>query len=138
MTAELYEKQREMANLQSDIEGIQAQNQALEQDFENEIERKNTNSKQVGQIISSINNIYSTCNQLAQLQNSRKTIVTIQEPTGEDSRQMVKVLQNKLDEAVSKISELTDVLQHLNQAEFYPERYYDESAQRATDEANRR
>ena len=51
---------------------------------------------------------------------------------------MVKVLQSKLDEAVSKISELTDVLSNLNQAEFYPERYYDESAQRATDEINRR
>ena len=41
MTAELYEKQREMANLQADIENIQVQNQALEQDFENEINKKN-------------------------------------------------------------------------------------------------
>ena len=58
MTAELYDKQRDMAALTSDIDKVQEQNQALEQDFENEIERKNTNNKQVGQIISSINNIY--------------------------------------------------------------------------------
>ena len=61
MTKELYEKQQKMADLQRDIEHIQQENQALEQDFENEIDRKNTNNKQVGQIISSINNIYATC-----------------------------------------------------------------------------
>ena len=32
-----------MTELQGDIEHIQVQNQALELDFENEIERKNTN-----------------------------------------------------------------------------------------------
>ena len=33
---------------------------------------------------------------------------------GEDNQTMVKNLQAKLDDAVSKISELTDVLTHLN------------------------
>lgn len=49
-----------MSTLQGQIEDIQVENQALEQDFENEIERKNANDKQVGQIVSSINNIYQT------------------------------------------------------------------------------
>ena len=61
MTTVLYERQREMASLQGEIEEITAHNSALEQDFENQIDRKNSNNKQVGQIISSIKNIYQTC-----------------------------------------------------------------------------
>ena len=48
------------------------------------------------------------------------------------------MLQDKLDDAVTKISELTDVLTHLNQAEYNPERYYEESAQRAAELINKR
>ena len=143
MTAELYDKQRDMAALTSDIDKVQEQNQALEQDFENEIERKNTNNKQVGQIISSINNIYQTCQTLTQLQKTTRGggggDNTVQEPSsGEDNHQMVKMLQSKLDIAVSKISELTDVLKHLNTEEFTADRYYEESAQMAADVANKR
>ena len=43
---------------------------------------------------------------------------------------MVKSLQHKLDEAVSKISELTDVLSHLN-PEYTTEAYWEKSAQQA-------
>ena len=63
----------------------------------------------------------------------------MQEPSsGEDNHQMVKMLQSKLDIAVSKISELTDVLKHLNTEEFTADRYYEESAQMAADVANKR
>ena len=40
---ELYRKQRHMTTLQAEIEDITGQNQALELDFENEIENKNKN-----------------------------------------------------------------------------------------------
>ena len=103
------------------------QNQALEQDFENEIERKNANNKQVGQIISSINNIYQTCQTLAQMQNKSKAVASIQDKDGEDNQTMVKNLQLKLDDAKNKISELTDVLTHLHSDKTI-ELYYEESA----------
>ena len=43
---------------------------------------------------------------------------------------MVKSLQAKLDDAVNKISELTDVLTHLN-PEYDADRYYEDSAKQA-------
>ena len=52
-----------MQEIQSELEHISAQNSELEQDFENEIGRKNQNSKEMGQIINSINNIYNICKQ---------------------------------------------------------------------------
>lgn len=61
LKATLYEKQRQMQDIQSELEQISQQNSALEQDFANEIGRKNQNSKEVGQIINSINNIYNIC-----------------------------------------------------------------------------
>lgn len=62
MTGVLYNKSREMQELQKQIEDFQAKNSLLEQDFENELNKKNSNNKQVGQIIHSINNIYrSSC-----------------------------------------------------------------------------
>lgn len=48
MTSELYEKTRTMAKLQKDIEDITEQNQALEQDFENEINKKNSTNREIG------------------------------------------------------------------------------------------
>ena len=58
---ELYEKTRIMANLQKNIEDITEKNQALELDFENEINKKNQTNREVGQLINSINNIYTIC-----------------------------------------------------------------------------
>jgi hypothetical protein len=57
----LYEQQRKMQSLQLDLEKISEKNSSLEQDFENEINRKNKNNKEIGQIINSINNIFSIC-----------------------------------------------------------------------------
>ena len=58
MTGILYNKSREMQDLQRQIEDFQHRNSNLEQEFENEINKKNSNNKQVGQIFHSINNIY--------------------------------------------------------------------------------
>ena len=57
----LYEQQRKMQSLQLELEKINEKNSSLEQDFENEINRKNKNSKEIGQIINSINNIHFIC-----------------------------------------------------------------------------
>jgi len=57
----LYDQQRKMQNLQMELERIHEKNSALEQDFENEINRNNKNKKEIGQIINSINNIYLIC-----------------------------------------------------------------------------
>ena len=57
-----------MRNIQSDLEIISGKNSILEQDFENEINKKNLNAKEIGQIINSINNIYYLC----QVQQEKK------------------------------------------------------------------
>ncbi len=44
----LYDQQRKMQNIQSELEVISAKNSVLEQDFENEINKKNQNSKEIG------------------------------------------------------------------------------------------
>jgi len=53
----LYEKQNEMQTLQADLEIISEENSRLEHDFENEINKKNVNKKEIGQIINAVNNI---------------------------------------------------------------------------------
>lgn len=61
---QLYEKTRIMANLQKNIEEITEKNAALEQDFENEINKKNQTNKEIGQLSNSINNIYFICKRI--------------------------------------------------------------------------
>ena len=50
-----------MQSIQGELEIISAKNSILEQDFENENHTKNNNSKEIGQIINSINNIFNIC-----------------------------------------------------------------------------
>lgn len=71
---------------------------------------------------------------LAKMQTSKNRGNIIQENDRDDPHEKVRVLQLKLDEAVSKIYELTDVLGHLNK-EFDTERYYEETAKEAADAA---
>lgn len=54
----------------------------------------------------------------------------------DDPHEKVKNLQEKLDQAVTKISELTDVLKHLDK-DFTTEKYYDESAKVTADAQNK-
>ena len=79
--------------------------------------------------MSSIDTIYDTCQRLSQMQN-KKAIVRKEEekkaaePSGP---QKVALLQSKLTDAMSKISELTDVLR--NCPEKTEEEYIDEIAE---------
>ena len=50
-----------MQTLQQNLEVISSQNIKMEQQFEDDINKKNTQSKELGMIIKAINNIYSTC-----------------------------------------------------------------------------
>jgi len=61
-----------MQKTQSELEEISEKNSQLEQEFETEINKKNLNSKQIGQIINSVNNIYSICHQQKVLRSKRK------------------------------------------------------------------
>ena len=63
MQAKLYDAQSKMQKTQAELEEISERNSQLEQEFETEINKKNLNSKQIGQIINSVNNIYSISHQ---------------------------------------------------------------------------
>ncbi len=54
-----------MQKIQHEIEEIGEVNSGLEQEFENELGKKNKNTTEVGKIIDSINNIYKTVTKLA-------------------------------------------------------------------------
>ena len=58
---QLYKMQRTMQQHQKDLEAISNQNSKLEQEFENEITKKNNANKQYGQVINAVNNIYDIC-----------------------------------------------------------------------------
>ena len=57
----LYEETRKKSQIQAEKDAISLQISILEQDFEKGIEKKNQNSRDIGQIINSINNISNLC-----------------------------------------------------------------------------
>ena len=61
-----------MQKLQKEIEIIGEQNQTLEQDFENEINKKNQNSMEAGQVIDAIQTIYRLCGKIDYARQLRK------------------------------------------------------------------
>ena len=103
----LYEQQRKMQNIQSELEVISAKNSVLEQDFENEINKKNQNSKEIGQIINSINNIFSICKIQQEKRGKKwdKQDVKINEET----KNLVEQLTLKLEKAHQTVDELVQV-----------------------------
>ena len=65
LSHQLFKKQKEMQKLQGQLEKISEENAEMEQDFENEINKKNDSSKEIGQIFSTINNIFSIIQRVA-------------------------------------------------------------------------
>ena len=107
LKATLYDQSRKMQAIQSELEQISAQNSELEQDFANEIGRKNQNSKEVGQIINSINNIFSICKQ-QMVKRGRK--MDKQDPKiNEESKNLVELLIPRLQIAHQTVDELVKV-----------------------------
>lgn len=101
----LYEQQRKMQLIQNDIETISAANSILEQDFEFEINKKNQSSKEIGQIINSINNIYNICAK----QNKRIKPSGQDDRIKEDTKNIVQELNKKLEKAHQTADELHKV-----------------------------
>ena len=86
---------------------ISEKNSTLEQDFENEINRKNKNSKEIGQIINSINNIYRICREQ---QKKRGKTVSKSEDVSETSPNLVTELIIRLENSSEVIEDLKSVL----------------------------
>ena len=98
-----------MQSLQLELEKINEKNSSLEQDFENEINRKNKNSKEIGQIINSINNIYGICRDQLVKRNKLKSAKPDIE-VKEDTPNLVQELINRLESAAETIEDLKSVL----------------------------
>ena len=107
LKSSLYEQQRNMQQIQSELEEILAANSALEQDFENEIFKKNQTSKEIGQIINSINNIFNMC-QLQQAKRGKK-ISKEELKVSEDGKNLMPQLISKIDRAHQTVDELVKV-----------------------------
>ena len=99
-----------MQTIQTELEEISGKNAALEQDFENEILKKNQNSKEIGQIINSINNISNICKtHQNRKRGSKKAAVIVNDDVTEDSKNLVEQLNKKLDGALKTVEELVAV-----------------------------
>ena len=105
-------------------------NSGLEQEFENELGKKNKNSTEVGQIISSINNIYRIVEELAKKRNKYSQLkdffdsyisyedenaVQVAAKTGNNQKKMTNIQQmiKKLDLGYEYISDLVVVYEQL-------------------------
>ena len=58
------------------------------------------------------------------MQTTKNRVATLQESDKDDPHEKVHILQQKLDDAVTKISELTDVLGYMGK-EYDTEAYYE-------------
>lgn len=96
LKATLYDRQREMQTIQGRLEEISAKNSRLEQDFEKEINNKNQNSKEIGQIINSIDNIARICAAQAARRGRGKKPEQKDGGVKEDTRGRVESLVKKL------------------------------------------
>ena len=86
---------------------ISEKNSALEQDFENEINKKNKNSKEIGQIINAINNIYGVCRYQ---QFKKGKLKNYQAPdVNEETPDLVKNLIGRLETSMEVIEDLVEV-----------------------------
>lgn len=129
MTATLYQKNQQMQQIQQEIESIAEMNSGLEQEFENELGKKNKNSTEVGQIISSINNIYRIVEELAKKRNKQSqlreledTYITYEDentaqvavkPTNNSKMPNIQQMIKKLDLGYEYISDLVVVYEQL-------------------------
>ena len=74
---------------------------------------------------------------LARMQATKNRESTLPESVNDDPHEKVIRLQAKLDIAVNKIKELTEVLNHLHK-DYDAEKYYEDSAKLAADAAAKR
>lgn len=114
-----------MQKIQQEIEKISELNSGLEQEFESELDKKNKNSTEVGQIISSVNNIYKIVKQLAEKKGKMTVVmgeevkddVTFEENVASSKQksvsQSIKTMQLRLDLGQEYIADLVEVFKRL-------------------------
>jgi len=118
MTNVLYNKSKEMQQLQKQIEDFQHRNTSLDLDFENEINKKNRNKKEVGELINSINNIANIKDLSWEIRQRAKGSKEVAPVHHEEI--VIKNMVDSLNNSAREISELTNVytkMQKLSQAE---------------------
>ncbi len=76
----------------------------MEQDFENEINKKNKNCKEIGQIINSVNNIYGICRD-QYLKRGKLKNVKVEDVT-EETKNLVPVMIDRLETSSEVIEDL--------------------------------
>ena len=96
--------------MQTEIEAIQEENQALERDFENEINKKNMNAQEVGQIINSVNNIYMICGRIAEDKGKKLPVL---DNEAERDPNLVENMTRKLETGAEYMEDLVRVLKEL-------------------------
>ena len=87
-------------------------NSALEQDFENEINKKNKNSKEIGQIINAINNIFAICRAQQQKRGKLKNLKV--EDVTERTENLVPTLIAHLEMSSEVVEDLVEVFKILD------------------------
>jgi len=76
------------------------QNSLAEQDFENDLNKRNVNKKAAGQIVNSINNIYDLCKRVAVLKGKSSNVSNDLE---------VSLQENKIDQAAKNMKTILDL-----------------------------
>lgn len=126
LEVQLYDQQRQITHVQNEIEDISARNQKMEQEFENEINLQNKDSKEKGQIISSINNIFNICK--VQQESRGKKLVKEDIKITDDTKNLVELLNIKLEKTSQTVDELVRVFNEYGQ-DYNKEKAYTESIQ---------
>lgn len=107
LQANLYEQQRQMQNIQSDLEVLSQQYSVLDQEFESEIYKKNKNSTEIGQVINAVNNIFTIC--VAQQAKRGKKLGKQDIKIHEGTEDLIESMLLKLDRSHQTIDELVKV-----------------------------
>jgi len=90
---------------------MSAENSKLEQEFESEINKKNSHQKEVGQIINAINNIALISANLDVQKGKKEKNVTF---LNEKSDKLFEELTKRLDEAADQIGDLIAVQEEMD------------------------
>mmetsp|Transcript_94085 Transcript_94085/g.129560 ORF Transcript_94085/g.129560 Transcript_94085/m.129560 type:complete len:192 (+) Transcript_94085:484-1059(+) len=124
LSTSLFNKQKEMQKLQTTLEYVSERNAEMEQDFENEINKKNDSSKEIGQIFSTINNIFSIIQKVAKdrgrhLSSNNFEITDINKKDPEKIEELIKALDQAHEylEDLEKVSKMLKPSQLENASE---------------------
>lgn len=102
-----------MAQIQNDVEQIGAQISKMDTEFEHDINLQNHDSKTKGMIITSLNNIFNICKE--QQESRGKKLIKEDIKITEDTKNLVELLNTKLEKINFTIEELVKVYNEYGQ-----------------------